>query len=90
MNRAEQTKFIREQALAAGFDLCGVAPAEIYPELGHLPEWLSRDYAGEMKSLEDPRRADPRLVLPGARSLVVVAAGFVRRFVVIGRDDGET
>ena len=76
MTPAEQTKYIREQALDAGFDLCGVAPAEIYPELGHLPEWLSRDYAGEMKYLEDPRRADPRLVLQGARSIIVVALNY--------------
>jgi epoxyqueuosine reductase len=73
---AEQTKYIREQALAAGFDLCGVAPADIYPELGRLPEWLSRGYAGEMTYLEDSRRGDPRLVLPGARSIIVVALNY--------------
>jgi epoxyqueuosine reductase len=73
---AEQTKFIREQALAAGFDLCGVAPADTYPELGRLPEWLSRGYAGEMNYLEDSRRANPQLVLKGARSVIVVALNY--------------
>jgi epoxyqueuosine reductase len=75
----EKTRWICERARAAGFDLCGVAPVSadaVFPELGHLPEWLARDYAGEMKYLRDPRRADPRSVLAGARSLIVVAMNY--------------
>jgi epoxyqueuosine reductase len=59
--------------LALGFDLCGIAAAESYPELGFLSEWLARGYAGEMgwmaRSAE--RRADVRRILPGARSVIV-------------------
>src|SRR6202142_1825457 len=73
---SEQTRWICEQARAAGFDLCGVAPVGELDDLAHLPEWLARDFAGEMKYLHDPRRADPRLVLDGARSLVVVAMNY--------------
>ena len=92
MNAAERTAWICEQARAIGFDLCGVAtiasaPAtrdgasqgsigETFDELAHLPEWLARGYAGEMNYLSDPRRADPRLVLDGARSLIVVALNY--------------
>jgi len=47
-----------------------------FPELAHLPEWLASGYAGEMNYLRDPRRADPRLVLDGARSLIVVALNY--------------
>src|ERR1700733_454123 len=75
----EKTRWICERARAEGFDLCGVAPVsadEVFPELGHLPEWLARGYAGEMNYLRDPRRADPRSVLEGARSLIVVAANY--------------
>ncbi len=72
----EQTHWICEQARAAGFDLCGVAPVGELGDLAHLPEWLARDYAGEMKYLSDPRRADPRLVLDGAHSLIVVALNY--------------
>jgi epoxyqueuosine reductase len=75
----ERTRWICERARALGFDLCGVAPAsadEVFPELGRLPEWLARGYAGEMNYLRDPRRADPRRVLEGARSLIVVAANY--------------
>jgi epoxyqueuosine reductase len=74
--RAERTRWICEQAQAAGFDLCGVAPVGALDDLAHLPEWLARDYAGEMKYLRDPRRADPRLVLDGACSLIVVALNY--------------
>jgi epoxyqueuosine reductase len=84
MTPAEQTRWIGERVRASGFDLCGVAPvaqensasAESFPELDHLPEWLARGYAGEMKYLHDPRRADPRRVLEGARSLIVVALNY--------------
>src|SRR5579864_8856320 len=87
MNPAERSQWIYERARALGFDLCGVvsiAAAETdhnptgtaLEELARLPEWLSRGYAGEMKYLNDPRRADPSLILEGARSLVVVALNY--------------
>jgi epoxyqueuosine reductase len=76
MSRAEQTQWICERARAVGFDLCGVAPVDALEELAHLPDWLERGYAGEMNYLRDPRRADPRLVLDGARSLIVVALNY--------------
>jgi epoxyqueuosine reductase len=73
---AERTRWICDRARVAGFDLCGVAPVGELDDLAHLPEWLARDYAGEMNYLRDPRRADPRLVLDGARSLIVVAINY--------------
>ena len=50
-----------ELARAAGFDLCGVAPAAEFPELAHLEEWLERGHAGEMRYLHDARRRSPAL-----------------------------
>jgi epoxyqueuosine reductase len=82
MNPSERTRWINERARAIGFDLCGVAPvareepAQCFEELGRLPEWLGRGYAGEMKYLHDPRRCDPRLVLEHAQSLIVVALNY--------------
>jgi epoxyqueuosine reductase len=73
---ADRTSWIRERARALGFDLCGVVRVEEYGELVHLPEWLAHGYAGEMNYLRDPRRADPRLVLEGARSLIVAALNY--------------
>jgi epoxyqueuosine reductase len=76
MTPAEKTAWICERARARGFDLCGVADPQSLVELVHLPEWLERGYAGEMKYLQDPRRKDPRLVLDGVRSMVVVALNY--------------
>jgi len=90
MNAAEKTDWICRRARGVGFDLCGIAPVATettqaneesplggtFEELAHLPEWLARGYAGEMTYLSDARRGDPRLVLDGARSLIVVALNY--------------
>jgi len=87
MTPAERRRWICERACALGFELCGVvsvapasttdSPARAVPEeLARLPEWLARGYAGEMNYLSDPRRADPSLILEGARSLIVVALNY--------------
>src|ERR1700730_7848516 len=76
MTAVERTRWISDRARALGFDLCGVAPVDALEELAYLPEWLERGYAGEMDYLRDPRRADPRQVLAGARSLIVVALNY--------------
>jgi epoxyqueuosine reductase len=74
MNRL--TDFVVERARALGFDLCGVARAEDFPELERLPEWLERGYAGEMRYLADSRRASPAVAMPGARSVIVCAINY--------------
>jgi epoxyqueuosine reductase len=63
---------IKFQARSLGFDLCGVARAEHYPELDYLPDWLASGYAGEMAWIgrNADRRADVRHVLPGARTVI--------------------
>jgi len=64
---------IKARAIELGFDLCGIAPADNFPELTCLQEWLARGYAGEMAymSRSADRRADVRNVVPGARSVIV-------------------
>jgi epoxyqueuosine reductase len=71
-----ETVWISEQSSALGFDGCGVAPAEKFPELEHFSDWLNRGYAGEMKYLQDSRRLDPRCPMPGVRSLIVCALNY--------------
>ena len=56
-----------------GFDLCGVAPAQAFPELAFFKQWIERGYAGTMGYLPRSarRRADVRNVVPSARSVIV-------------------
>jgi epoxyqueuosine reductase len=76
MNSAARTRWVCEQARGAGFDLCGVAPADTFPELAQISTWLESGHAGEMNYLRDKRRVDPRLALDGARSVIVVALNY--------------
>jgi len=86
MSPAAQTRWIRERAQRLGFDLCGMVSLDresshsegdrMFSELAHLSEWLARGYAGEMKYLLDRRRLDPRHILDGARTLIVVAINY--------------
>ena len=64
---------IKRKANELGFDLCGIAPVENFPELSFLRDWLDRGYAGEMSWMHRTaeRRADVRAVMPGARSVIV-------------------
>ena len=64
---------IKATARELGFDVCGVAAADSYPELSFLREWLDKGYAGEMGWLAQSveLRSDARQVLPGARSVIM-------------------
>src|ERR1044071_4925554 len=66
---------LKHKALSLGFDLCGIAPVDDFPELHALPDWLARGYAGEMAWLgrSAERGADGRAVVPGARCVLVTA-----------------
>ena len=64
---------VKERARSLGFDLCGVARAEAFPEADRFDEWLDRGYAGSMAYLSRSRerRRDLRAVLPSVRSVIV-------------------
>ena len=79
MNARELTGELRLRALEAGFDACAVATAERLERDGSaLQAWLARDRHAEMHWMaRDPaRRADPRVLLPGCRSVVVLAMNY--------------
>lgn len=63
---------IKQLALDLGFDLAGVAPLGVAKDLEFSRAWAAKGCNGEMKYLENPKRFDPRLVLPSARSVVCV------------------
>ena len=77
--------WLASKAKEAGFDLCGAmstgdlakgsSDGELAPGLS-LGEWLERGYAGEMRYLHDPRRANLTSVMPEARSVIVCATNY--------------
>lgn len=75
---AEIKKELIERARAVGFDSCRIAPCEAPPNRGHFERWLSEGAAGEMEWMTRgaEKRADPQKVLPGARSMIVVALNY--------------
>lgn len=70
---------IRKKALDVGFHKVGIVPAEaLAAENAKLKEWLANGFHGEMMWMErEPeKRSDPRRLLPGARSVIVVALNY--------------
>ncbi len=66
------------RAQSLGFDVCRVAHCEPPPHREEFLRWLAEGCAGDMAWLErnKDRRTDPQLVLPGARSVIVVGLNY--------------
>jgi epoxyqueuosine reductase len=63
---------LKQTALETGFDLAGIAPLGIWKDLNYARKWVEQGFGGEMHYLENPKRRDPRLVLPSAKSVLCV------------------
>ncbi len=73
------TEKIKQKAFEIGFHKIGIVRAEILEREGeYLKEWLEREFHGEMRWMErEPdKRADPKLLFPGAESVIVVALNY--------------
>lgn len=79
---AELTRGLAAQAAALGFSAFGVASAEPFGEAERLLlDWLQQERHGQMGWLDEARArrsCRPEELLPGARSLVVVAAPYTQ------------
>jgi epoxyqueuosine reductase len=66
------------RAAALGFDSCRVAKAAAPRHAGEFRGWLDEGSAGEMQWMERgaEKRCDPQQVLPGVKSVVVVALNY--------------
>jgi len=82
VTRLATSERIKSLAANAGFELCGIAPVQNFPELARFGEWVAEGHAGEMKYLESRddsgqlRRASLKSVFPWARSVVVSAINY--------------
>jgi epoxyqueuosine reductase len=78
-DKYQLSEWIREKALQIGFDACGISPVEnLADDDRRLEEWLKAGFQGEMGYLERNRekRANPALLLEGARSVISVLLNY--------------
>lgn len=78
--KAEFSRAIKKQALSLGFTLVRIGPAERAPTFSAYLDWIERSNHGEMGYLARPdriaRRRDLILILPEARSLILVGLNY--------------
>ena len=67
-----------QRALALGFDACRITAAEPPDGAARFEAWLAAGHHGAMDYLarNAAKRVDPQRVLPGARSVIVLAASY--------------
>lgn len=75
-------QIIQSSAREAGFELCGVAPVQRFPEASRYAEWIAAGHAGDMNYLEarneqgELKRASLEFAVPWARSVIVCAINY--------------
>jgi epoxyqueuosine reductase len=75
----QRSQQIKTQALALGFDACGVAKADfLETEAPRLEQWLFENKHGQMAYMANhfDKRLDPRLLVEGAQSVVSVLLNY--------------
>ena len=78
-HQSAPSQLIKEQAQRLGFEKVGIVPAAPLVEEGsRLRKWLESNYHGNMTWMarHPEMRTDPRVLFPGARSVVVVALNY--------------
>jgi epoxyqueuosine reductase len=70
--REQSTERIKHQARVLGFELVGISSADPHQHVPFFDQWLSKEYDASMAYLGRRRdeRADPQLILPGAKTLI--------------------
>lgn len=79
MTRSEATDVLKREARRLGFMEARVAKAEfLTEEAPRLEAWLSNGMHGSMRYMENhfEKRLDPRLLVPGAKSVVSLAFNY--------------
>jgi epoxyqueuosine reductase len=73
-------KSLKDQAAAQGFNLVGIAPAAPSPRLDAYLAWVEQGMQGDMAYMARPdrqaRRRDLNVILPGVRSIIMVALDY--------------
>jgi epoxyqueuosine reductase len=89
MSATSNSIVIKQKALSLGFSTCGIAPArKLVEEERHLKDYLDNQYNGEMAYMSNhfDKRLDPTLLVPGAKSVVVVLMNYFPQQLQSGTD----
>lgn len=75
---SREVELIKAEAARLGFDACGIAKADSVTDAPLLKDWLEDGCAAEMHYMHNhfEKRTDPRLLVDGARSVIVVALNY--------------
>lgn len=87
MNKAA----LQEKARRLGFDLCRVAAPGPAPRAAALHEWLEQGNHASMEWMRrtEAERADPHRLLPGLRSIVVLATNYFSETETVSSEGGS-
>ena len=79
-------------AKEVGFDSCRVAACNPPPHATEFGNWLDAGAAGEMSYMKrgEEKRRDPQKILPGARSIIVLALNYWQGEIETGDRKAET
>lgn len=74
MSVKSRAETVKRLAFELGFDLCGIAPAEPWPRAAYVRQWMASGRVGSMDYLPryTEQRLDPRQLLDGTQSVIVV------------------
>ena len=86
--RAVRTQEIARAALDLGFVRVGFTPAERLNEAGRkFRTWLASGFHGELGYLDGPEdRADPKALLPEAKTVIAVALSYAPSHALLRKD----
>lgn len=89
--RQRLSRGIKDFAKKIGIDLIGFTPAVFDHEgLEHLANFIEKERQGDMRYLEDfKKRIDPNTLLPGARSVIVIAINYFREQKPVPKGHGR-
>jgi len=80
LNKPLNAQRLKDRAAALGFNLVGITPAAPSPHLLAYLRWLEAGQHAEMDYMQRPdrvaRRRDLQVILPTARTLVIVGLDY--------------
>jgi epoxyqueuosine reductase len=82
---------LRRESVRVGFSRLGVAPAGPPPRQELVRRWLDQGFAGVLREWferQEPLRADPATLLPGVRSVIMLATDHATTAAGSSADDG--